>query len=330
MHDLGTLSVSSPDARPGRSICQNTLSEFLRRAQSRADQHGPPIPSKETPITTPYQAPRRTRSMNGATVTKRFLLPLVLIGALGLAGCSTPTVAEQVRSEKATETPAPTPSKPVFDANKAMEEYVNAVFAKDYETAGLLSSPGSVAERYLTHLTETQTAYVNAGQEYLLNEGEEPTVTFKDGVASVDYPESDFEYVWSNFEFDDRGLVTTWTTASGPMDGNIWTTPWEGAVGGNTVTLVSAYQSSGGALWVTLKVAAGASETNVNGYSATYVDASGGARSVAQSAQPSSLPPSSSGLISVVFDQADFGGTLHLDGYNTVDYTDWAVEIPVT
>ena len=249
-----------------------------------------------------------------------------------LAGCSTQSVADQVRSEQATASPAPeaTSEKPQFDANAAMKEFVNATFAQDYPTAALLVSPGSVAERYITHLSATRDAYRNAGMEWMLDEGDTPSITFEDNAVTVDYAATGNQYAWSGFEFDDRGLVTSWTTASGPMDGNLASTPFEAAVGGNTVTLLSAYQSSGGALWVTLKVAVGGAETDVWANSATSVDGAGAVRSTAQAASPTTLPPNSTGLISVVFDQADLGGTVHLEGYDSVNYTDWSVQVPIS
>jgi hypothetical protein len=160
---------------------------------------------------------------------------------------------------------------------------------------------------------------------------EEPTLTFADdGSATATYSEGS-SFVWSDFQFDDRGLITSWTTPSGDLAGLLWTQDWQGTVGPNTYTLVSAYKANSGDLYVTLRVDAGQA-TSLSHYSASLVGADSINYSVDAASGPrNDIPAGSSAFIVLIFPQAPFGGTVHLPGYYPDDMSSSIdVAIPVS
>lgn len=244
---------------------------------------------------------------------QRYFPSLLLIGLLLVTGCSAPgSVADKVRSE-ASQSAVPTQEpEPEFDANAVTKEFVSAVYASDYENAVLLASPGSTAARYVTHQEATQKAYQVNGDA---GDFEAPTLTFgDDGSATATYSEGT-SFVWSDFQFDDRGLVSSWTTPSGDLAGLLWTQDWQGTVGPNTYTLVSAYKANSGDLYVTLRVDAGQG-TSLFHYSASLVGTDSINYSVDAASGPTNvIPAGSSAFVVLIFPQAPFGGTVHLQGY---------------
>ena len=122
----------------------------------------------------------------------------------------------------------------------------------------------------------------------------------------------------------------SWSGKSGPVADVLWTAPWSGQTGGNTIDLVSAYRANNGGLFVVLKVAANERTTSAYGYSATY-SASDGITYTAESAsQPQQIANGSAGYFILGFPGAPFGGTVNLEGGSPDDYSiSWVVTVPV-
>lgn len=236
---------------------------------------------------------------------------ILLVGLLGMTACAEPgSVADKVRSESsATATNA---AESEFDTKAVTKEFVTAVYANDLENALPLTSPGSPAARYVTHQQATQKAYQVNGDA---TTEEEPTLTFDDdGAVTVTYSDGT-SFIWTDFQFDDRGLVSSWVTPSGDLTALLWTQDWQGVVGANTYTLVSAYKANGGDLFVTLRVDAG-QQTSLFYYSATLVGADSITYSVTGTSGPrSDITAGSSAFVVLIFPQAPFGGTVRLQGY---------------
>ncbi|MFP7834899.1 hypothetical protein [Marisediminicola sp. LYQ134] len=260
--------------------------------------------------------------MRTATVAPAVVLALTIV----LTGC-TAAPATRESSESAAATTAPTPD-PGAEQFATIEAFVGAAFQGRYDEAAQHASPGSAAERYVSHQRAMNTGY-NAngdGQDDLTTL---PTLSFDDGLVTV--VEGDSEpYNLSDFTFDDEGLVTGWAGKSGPVAEALWTQPWSGQSGGNTIDLTSAYRANSGNLFVVIKVAANERATAPYSYSATYSASDGITYSAAYASQPDEIAAGSAGYIVVVFEGAPFGGTVNLDGASPDDFSaTWTASVPV-
>jgi hypothetical protein len=246
---------------------------------------------------------------------------------LGMVGCASAPATREPAEASAPASSAPKVDKSA-EQNATIESFVTAAFEDRFEDAVKHASPGSPAARYITHQQAVFTA-LNANGEGYADPATEPTLTFDDGTANV--VESDkSEYSLTDFTFDEDGLVEAWTGKSGPVADVLWTAPWSGQTGGNTVDLVSAYKSNGGGLFVILKVTSNERTTDVYGYTATY-SASDGITYTAESAsQPQKIAKGSAGYVMLAFPGAPFGGAVNLEGGSPDDYSiSWAVSVPV-
>jgi hypothetical protein len=214
------------------------------------------------------------------------------------------------------------------EANATLQAFSTAVFEERLDDAVQYVSPGSVAERYLTHQQALETGF-NANGEGQSDPADRPTLTFSDGVATITYVDSE-PYTWDDFAFDEDGLVRSWTGKSGPIADTLWTQPWTGQSGGNTIDLVSAYRSSSGSLFVILKVTANEGATSPFAYSATYSASDGITYSVESASQPQDIAAGSAGYVIMTFSGAPFGGTVNFDGSSPDDYSvSWNASIPI-
>lgn len=256
------------------------------------------------------------------------LIAIALGISLGVAGC---TAQPASREADTTTAPATTAAERDESAeqNATIEAFVSAVFAERYDEALQHASPGSPAESYVTHLLAINTA-LTANGDAQTDTTTEPTQTFEDGVVTVVEPGTG-EYTLADFTFDENGLVVAWTGKSGPVGDVLWTIPWTGQTGGNTIELISAYKTNSGALQAVLKVTANERATSPYGYSSTYSASDGITYSVEWASQPQDIAAGSAAYIVVSFPGAPFGGTINLDGSSPDDYSvSWAAQIPVS
>lgn len=252
---------------------------------------------------------------------------LAIALTVGVAGC---TAAPATREPA--ESSAPASSAPERDQsaeqNATIEALITAIWEDRFEEALQHASPGSPAERYVTHQQALFTG-LNANGHGYMDPANEPTLTFDDGsVKVVEVGQS--EYTLSDFTFDGDGLVVSWTGKSGPLADVLWTAPWSGQTGGNTIDLVSAYRANSGHLFVILKVSANERTTSVFGYSATYSGSDGITYSAESSSQPEQIATGSAGYVIMNFPGAPFGGTVNLEGSSPDDYSiSWAASVPI-
>lgn len=255
------------------------------------------------------------------------LTTAALIFAFGVTGCTAgPAIRESIQSSSPTTAPA---ADQDAEQNATMEAFVSAAWQSRYDEAIQYASPDSAADRYVVHQQAANTAF-NANGEGATDPESQPTLTFADGVVTVAESGVPDTYNLTDFAFDDDGLVTSWTGRSGPVADALWTQPWSGQTGGNTIDLVSAYKANSGALWVVLKVTANEAATETYGYSATYSASDGITYSVASASQPQSIAAGSAGFVVLIFDGAPFGGTVNLEGGHPTDYSlSWTAAVPV-
>lgn len=252
---------------------------------------------------------------------------LALALTLGLVGCaSAPSTREPAESN------APASSTPERDQsseqNATIEAFISATFEDRFEDGLQHASPGSPAERYVTHQQAVLTG-INANGDGYSDPATDPTLTFDGGTVNV--VESDqSEYALTDFTFDEDGLVVSWVGKSGPVADVLWTAPWSGQTGGNTIDLVSAYKANSGGLFVVLKVAANERTTSVYGYSATYSASDGITYTAEWASEPQEIAIGSAGYVILAFPGAPFGGTVNLEGTSPDDYSiSWAASVPV-
>ncbi|MGK9149454.1 hypothetical protein KXS11_17605 [Plantibacter flavus] len=246
---------------------------------------------------------------------------------VSLTGC---TVAPASREATAGASPTATAvANQTSEQNATIKAFVTAAFGDSYEVATQHASPGSAAERYVVHQQAVNAAF-NANGDGQNDPANDPTLTFEDGVVTVVQAEIG-TYTLSDFTFDDDGLVSGWTGKSGTVESTLWTQPWAGDIGGNTLELVSAYKANSGSLFVVLKATASTQSISPYGYSATYSASDGITYSVVGSSQPQSIAAGSAGYVVLIFDGAPFGGTVNLSGASPEDFSAiWAASIPVS
>lgn len=249
---------------------------------------------------------------------------LAVAGVLAFSGCSAVTPASPDASA------TPTVGTEAVDADKVMREFVTAVYANTFATTEAMVAPGSAAAKYVAHQKATDTASKANGDFAQPVAADQPTLEFKDGTATAKYSDGR-SFTWTDFEYDDNGLVTSWTTPSGELPSLLWSSDFSGAIAGNTVTLTSAYKTNGGEMHAVLTVTAGSAGIDfMMPYQAQFV-ASDGIAYAAQSfsAPRQSLPADVTGYVVLAFPQAPFGGTIYLEGYNVGSPDVWKAEIPV-
>jgi hypothetical protein len=264
--------------------------------------------------------------------TTTAITALLVAAAIGLAGCTT---------EAATREPVESSAPPTNTAesdqnaehNATIEAFISPAFNDQFEQALQHASPGSPAERYVAHQQAYATA-LNANGDAPVDDpatetDDAPTLTFDEGVVNV--VAGGEKYSLTDFTFDENGLVTAWTGKSGPVADVLWTQPWSGQTGGNTVDLVSAYKANAGQLIVVIKVTANERAATVFGYNATYAASDGITYAASGSSQPSQITAGSAGYTILIFSGAPFGGTVNLEGSSPDDYSaSWSAAIPVS
>lgn len=251
---------------------------------------------------------------------------LALALTLGLVGCASAPATRLPAESNAPATSAPERDQS-SEQNATIESFISATFEDRFEDGLQHVSPGSPAERYVAHQQAVVTG-MNANGDGYADPATDPTFTFEDGtVKVVEYDQS--EYALTDFTFDEDGLVVSWVGKSGPVADVLWTDPWTGQTGGNTIDLVSAYRANSGRLFVVLKVAANERTTSVFGYSATYSASDGITYTAETSSQPQEIANGSAGYVILAFPGAPFGGTVNLEGTSSDYSTSWAARVPV-
>jgi hypothetical protein len=99
--------------------------------------------------------------------------------------------------------------------------------------------------------------------------------------------------------------------------GRLWTKSPSDKIKGNTVKVVSAYESNKGDLWIVLDVTA--ATTLVPDSLATLVDTDKRQRQTVGAVAPQEIEKGTSAYVALLFEGADFGGTLKYEVI-TADY----------
>jgi hypothetical protein len=118
-------------------------------------------------------------------------------------------------------------------------------------------------------------------------------------------------YTWRNFTYD-QGKITGWTGASGPIGSVLWTRQTFGESRGRKAVLKSAYLSNDKAMNIVVELSSSRGTTWGN---AEYT-AKGGYRQTATDQGAGNLSKGEKTLGYFSFEDAKFGGTLHIPHYD--------------
>ncbi len=210
------------------------------------------------------------------------------------------------------------PSVVVASANESRDNFATAVsFARwvhlhDYPQALRVTSPGSVAMRYIEH----QKAFILAQQVNgdTTADDTEPTIQPDDHAKVIKIVDGDTTYTWKKFVFDIQGRVVSWTGASGPVAKALWSKSDQSEVLGAKARLVSAYRANSGYLFVVVEYTA--IKPVLFNYGATY-GASGSKENATAQGSTDALGAGEQKLAYYAFKGADFGGTFKVLIHNS-------------
>lgn len=241
---------------------------------------------------------RKVRIRN-ASLALGAAVAMVLLGATACGGNNPSPVTVQTSAS-----PTPTES----EAGLAWENVVAftaAVFARDFESASEYVSPGSPAERYITHMRNVEQALTLAGQQ---DSSPATEVTPDRDTGSVEVVESvgAEPYTWAEFVSDPEGRVISWTGAQGPVEETLWLTQQSGSALGQVIALSSAYRSNIGDLWVVVDVTP--EYTTYVDYGAIYIDPSGLAHAPTSVIHPPTIVGAATSKVAYLYEGAELGG----------------------
>lgn len=241
------------------------------------------------------------------------LLSLALI--LPLAACSTGTPpATSPSAQSSSVASAAASVAPDAATPTVAEGWTNAVkfaelaLGKKFEAARAFASPGSAADRYLTHQVAFAEAFAAGGGSG--NDPQTPTANRDAGTISFSQGNGRDEAVWKAFTYDEAGKVTGWALEdTGTLLANqLWTKAAEATLKGATVKLVSAYQNSFG-LWVVLDITSADRDLKMD-FMPSLTDAKKRQRSAASVHGPEDIMKGTSAYVVYAFEGATFGGSL--------------------
>lgn len=192
----------------------------------------------------------------------------------------------------------------------------------DYATAGIYTSPGSVASRCLT----SQKLLIQAEEVDGIDttNSDTPAIKPDPGSQSILVEDSAKPYTWTKFSYDADNLVRGWTGATGPVEDVLSTQSDEGEGLGTTATLKTAYKANSGSLLVVVQLHA--TRAVALDYGATYAAAGGYTQKSTQSSTLDKLDAGDTTLVYYAFKNAKFGGKIKLQ----IDSTDYQKQTLIT
>lgn len=227
-------------------------------------------------LTIGRNGPRSGRTKRRA----RHVIPLVVIAAtvLAAAGCTgdddgdTAAATPEATQESApSPTPSPTPTEEAPDTTETLTAYFDGLDDLSEEGAQVMAanaSPNSPAAQYAGYWGALQRTPSNYESETRIeDELVVSTTTLPDGTTD--------STTFTDFEFDDEGLLVTWTSdPGGPLAPRITAMTQTTERNGLTVEFTYAYESNSGSLAMPVRVANARADTGLLSVS-TYVQPSG-------------------------------------------------------
>ena len=210
---------------------------------------------------------------------------------------------------------AGTPDAAGTDPIEVGEQYLRALAGqgdRSLDDVVALASPDSVADRYARHTRALRDIQVDAGESPEAVEvtvtGARATVTFTpDGGAPV-------ATEWADFQLGGDGLLSSFTIDGVSLEGRLLGSGEPHVVDGVSARILSGFHlvTSGRPL-VIVEIANEAEGTYVLG-SAAYRTSDGSEFATSPSGDALGVPSAGSNRVALIFDEADFGGSVMLDG----------------
>jgi hypothetical protein len=248
---------------------------------------------------------------------RRKIALLALTAALALAGCSGGGKADHPPIEPTVSTPVDetaTPAPMSADFATAVK-FTKLVHEEKYREASELVVPESPAARYVAHQTlvnkaiRVSTGYPPSDDSRKISVKPDPTTNSINIVDKDD--ERKVTYTWKDFTFD-QGKLTGWTGKSGAVKDVLWTRTTSDTSHGRKAKLQSAYLANSGALHVVVELS---SSQGTSWGDAEYTGR-GGYRQAAAEQYAGDIGAGEKTLGYFVFEDAKFGGTMHLSYYD--------------
>jgi hypothetical protein len=265
-------------------------------------------------------------STNAAMVklkTKGITAGLVIsMVALSLSACSP--------SEGGADAPTET-----LDSKSIIEGYFSAVLSpspNDIRGALVFSSAGSNAEAYAIYMSSYKQANQDGGLE--LDDSSETifegdmVLSCTPGFDEPDVDRDDYCVSFSNFEFEGDKLSNFHAGESSLEDRIVLGSEEFTAIEGvGEARLVAAYETISKDLAIVLELKSAMDDLSVPSYDAIYLTSEGRQTEVNSVEGPSSLKRDRVANVLYFFTDADIGGTLELEFFDT-DYNDVFVSFP--
>lgn len=236
-----------------------------------------------------------------------------LLLALALSSCgeekATPAKADEVAAAKASERPS----------NDELKDYFEAVWSEDVtktKQAIEMASPGSNAEAYAIYLAANAQALLDAGQPAAAG-------------SEIDEIDDGFKQCW---QLDDGTENCSEATEIQYVDGKVADFSTGGAPIGNRLivgsgkaqrlgdlgkaTLLAAYRTAEGNLYAVFEIKSDVDGLGIN-YDTSYVAPNGRQTQNGGATSPSEWRKGALANATIVFDGAEFGGTLHLNAFTS-------------
>ena len=257
---------------------------------------------------------------------RRSLTGLAIATALVTTACGTTAGTEAAPTAPAT-TQATTDA-PDAGTWPVVVDLNSALATQDYEVAAALTAPGSAAQTYVEYRSDVAAAQQAAGAEaapdgVVVDDEQDGTVTVTIGSGS-----DEVTYIWSDFDVDEAGLVTGWSTEQGSLSALISSPGSEAEAAGATVSVRSAYQTNEGDLFVVVGIVADDDTVSVDEGTVVRGEDESSAASSA-TVGPAEIEAGQSGVVVYRFDGIPLGGALVYEVQNSFD-APVAVELPLT
>lgn len=273
---------------------------------------------------------------------RRLTIALLTVLLTALAACSNgedppaPEPAGDVTVSTPPDSPSPSPSPTPSTADDfdTAVKFVELVHDPDRESLSRtrdLIQPESAAARYVAHQTLLGKAQAISG--YSPTSTTAPTIKPNRAKGTVtvtqDAVEGEtrgFNYTWKDFTFD-RGKLTGWTGASGPVGSVLWTRQTTDESRGRKAVLKSAYRTNTKSMNIVVEL----SSTKGTSFSDAEYAAKDGYRQALTEQNASDLSSGEKTLAYFVFDDAQFGGRLHIPYYDEdgTSQGDWELDLAV-
>lgn len=202
-----------------------------------------------------------------------------------------------------------------------------ALAAQDWTAAEQLAVPGSPASQYVDYRRQVTQAQEAAGMGSTSTADVLPDEDSESLTVRITTGDDTVTYTWTGFETDEFGLVSTWSTAQGPLEQQLVTGSAQDEGAGATVAVTSAYRTDAGDLYVVVSVTATDDVISVD-TSPALRRADGTSQEAEVYLGPSGVEPGQDAVVLYVFEGASRQGTLVYEVQNSYD-APLALELPL-